>query len=368
MSEVETSSSRLRRGAKERHSYGGAARPRTSPSQPGRPPGPARGESESRPGPPLTASLPRPGPPARLHSSMFEEDPGIMSEAETSSTRRSARTKPGRAAPLPVVRTPSKTLERPLGLVFLVYRGETKRALLPNEITVADTVKALFVRSFGRALTMEYLDSPRVKIYIHDSSKDIFYELENLNEIKDRTILKLFETDGSGRGPSGLTQLTIPFVNFLTAGLGPAGLPPFTPTPFETADQFSAEPSYVTSALVREVKRAGAAGELPADPPAFPPGPAASSTLPRSAFSSVRGPEPEENAGRGGRSGGRTMPGRSKTLGPGFMRGPAKQSGYASSPDGGGPDLTSVRLASRFSAIPEGSYPGTLSCPDDGDS
>jgi hypothetical protein len=42
-----------------------------------------------------------------------------------------------------------------------------------------------------------------VKIYIHDSSKDIFYELENLNEIKDRTILKLFETDGSGRGPSG---------------------------------------------------------------------------------------------------------------------------------------------------------------------
>jgi hypothetical protein len=44
-----------------------------------------------------------------------------------------------------------------------------------------------------------------VKIYIHDSSKDIFYELENLNEIKDRTILKLFETDGSGRGPSGQT-------------------------------------------------------------------------------------------------------------------------------------------------------------------
>ena len=91
-----------------------------------------------------------------------------------------------------------------IGLVFLVYRGETKRALLPNEITTIDTVKALFVRSFGRALTMEYLDSPRVKIYIHDSAKDIFYELENLSEIRDRTILKLFETDGSGRGPSGM--------------------------------------------------------------------------------------------------------------------------------------------------------------------
>ena len=32
------------------------------------------------------------------------------------------------------------------GLVFLVYRGETKRALLPNEVSFIDTVKALFVR------------------------------------------------------------------------------------------------------------------------------------------------------------------------------------------------------------------------------
>lgn len=66
------------------------------------------------------------------------------------------------------------------GLVFLQYRNETKRALLPNEITSIDTVKALFVRSFPKQLTMEYLDSPQVKIYIHDSSKDMFYELEDL--------------------------------------------------------------------------------------------------------------------------------------------------------------------------------------------
>lgn len=66
------------------------------------------------------------------------------------------------------------------GLVFLQYRSETKRALLPNEITSIDTVKALFVRSFPKQLTMEYLDSPLVKIYIHDSSKDMFYELEDL--------------------------------------------------------------------------------------------------------------------------------------------------------------------------------------------
>lgn len=54
----------------------------------------------------------------------------------------------------------------------------------------------------------------------NDSSKDIFYELENLSEIRDRTILKLFEADSSGRGPSGL---------------GPSGLPPITNADDEAA-------------------------------------------------------------------------------------------------------------------------------------
>ncbi|XP_030745053.1 coiled-coil domain-containing protein CG32809 isoform X13 [Sitophilus oryzae] len=135
---------------------------------------------------------------------LFDDDPGIMSEVETSSTgfRRGGKQR----SSLPVVRTPSKTLERPLGLVFLQYRNETKRALLPNEITSIDTVKALFVRSFPKQLTMEYLDSPNVKIYIHDSSKDMFYELEDLRshlrEIRDRSVLRLFESaDVSGGLP-----------------------------------------------------------------------------------------------------------------------------------------------------------------------
>ena len=96
-------------------------------------------------------------------SNLFEDDPGIMSEAETSSTPgrrrgqmlRGSNNGNGIGYPkhrvnqavkhdsdvLPVVRTPSKTLERPLGIVFLIYRGETKRALLPNEITSIITVK-----------------------------------------------------------------------------------------------------------------------------------------------------------------------------------------------------------------------------------
>ncbi|XP_067006011.2 coiled-coil domain-containing protein AGAP005037 isoform X4 [Anabrus simplex] len=173
--------------------------------------------------------LPRGYPPPST-AMLFDEDPGIMSEVETSSTgfRRGGKQR----SSLPVVRTPSKTLERPLGktsgvlriatpqghpgvllqhhpssksaasgsggLVFLQYRNETKRALLPNEITSIDTVKALFVRSFPKQLTMEYLDSPHVKIYIHDSSKDMFYELEDLRshlrDIRDRSVLRLFES------------------------------------------------------------------------------------------------------------------------------------------------------------------------------
>lgn len=44
---------------------------------------------------------------------LFDDDPGIMSEVETASTgfRRGNKQR----SSLPVVRTPSKTLERPLG-------------------------------------------------------------------------------------------------------------------------------------------------------------------------------------------------------------------------------------------------------------
>ncbi|XP_043216897.1 coiled-coil domain-containing protein AGAP005037-like isoform X3 [Amphibalanus amphitrite] len=128
-------------------------------------------------------------------STMFDDDPGIMSEAETSSTggfRRGAKVR----SSLPVVRTPSKTMERPLGVVFLQYGNETKRALLPNEITSLYTVKALFVRSFPRQLNMEYLDSPACKIYILDSSRDMFYDMEDLRDIRDRSVLRIFETGG----------------------------------------------------------------------------------------------------------------------------------------------------------------------------
>jgi hypothetical protein len=143
---------------------------------------------------------------------LFDDDPGIMSEVETASTgiRRGGKQR----SSLPVVRTPSKTLERPLGIVFLQYRSETKRALLPNEITSIDTVRALFVRSFPRQLTMAYLEGPNVKIYIHDSSKDMFYELEDhrshLREIRDRSVLRLFESNEVGTPQMMATGMVSP--------------------------------------------------------------------------------------------------------------------------------------------------------------
>ncbi|XP_013101067.1 coiled-coil domain-containing protein CG32809 isoform X2 [Stomoxys calcitrans] len=167
---------------------------------------------------------------------LFDDDPGIMSEVETASTgfRRGGKQR----SSLPVVRTPSKTLERPLGLVFLQYRSETKRALLPNEITSIDTVRALFVRSFPRQLTMAYLEGPNVKIYIHDASKDMFYELEDvrshLREIRDRSVLRLFES----------TEVAAP-PQILPGGPGiPQPLPQPNPTHWDQDQSYFSEPEF----------------------------------------------------------------------------------------------------------------------------
>ena len=65
------------------------------------------------------------------------------------------------------------------GLVFLVFADQTKKSLLPNEITTLDTVRALFVRAFPD-LSLEMLESPRRKIYILDPATSIYFQLEDL--------------------------------------------------------------------------------------------------------------------------------------------------------------------------------------------
>ncbi|XP_060086169.1 coiled-coil domain-containing protein CG32809-like [Ylistrum balloti] len=96
---------------------------------------------------------------------------------------------------LPIVRSPPNTYERPMGFVFLIYREETRRAVLPNEITHLDTVRAMFVRAFPQKLNLEILESPRRKIYILEPKSSIYYQLEDLRDIRDRAVLKIHECD-----------------------------------------------------------------------------------------------------------------------------------------------------------------------------
>ncbi|RUS73183.1 hypothetical protein EGW08_019057, partial [Elysia chlorotica] len=128
--------------------------------------------------------------PVQAAQTLEYDDLGTMSDLELPSFQRGGFMRTS----LPIVRSASTSLERPLGLVFLVCGDQTKKSLLPNEITTLDTVRALFVRAFPD-LTLEMLESPRRKIYILDPATNIYFQLEDLAEIKDRSVLKLHETD-----------------------------------------------------------------------------------------------------------------------------------------------------------------------------
>ncbi|XP_046367862.1 sickle tail protein homolog isoform X6 [Haliotis rufescens] len=127
------------------------------------------------------------------HNRSMEYDSGTMSDVDLppSSFQRGGFTR----SSLPIVRSSSSTFDRPIGLVFLIFRDETKKALLPNEITSLDTVRALFVRSFPEKLSMEFLDSPKRKIYVLEPKSNIYFQLEDLRDIKDRSLLKIHECE-----------------------------------------------------------------------------------------------------------------------------------------------------------------------------
>lgn len=51
---------------------------------------------------------------------------------------------------------------------------------MPNEVTSADTIRALFVSAFPQHLTMKTLESPSVAIYIKDDIRNMYYELTDV--------------------------------------------------------------------------------------------------------------------------------------------------------------------------------------------
>uniref|UniRef100_A0A8C6N0N3 Enhancer trap locus 4 n=1 Tax=Mus spicilegus TaxID=10103 RepID=A0A8C6N0N3_MUSSI len=117
-----------------------------------------------------------------------------MSEGEVPSPfARGSRTR----ASLPVVRSTNQTKERSLGVLYLQYGDETKQLRMPNEVTSTDTIRALFVSAFPQQLTMKMLESPSVAIYIKDDSRNVYYELNDVRNIQDRSLLKVYNKDPS---------------------------------------------------------------------------------------------------------------------------------------------------------------------------
>uniref|UniRef100_A0A0N4ZNF8 AIP3 domain-containing protein n=1 Tax=Parastrongyloides trichosuri TaxID=131310 RepID=A0A0N4ZNF8_PARTI len=88
------------------------------------------------------------------------------------------------------------------GVIFLRYNDETKRALLPPKLSSMEQLRNMFLKSFPH-LSSQYLSLPYVKIYIQDinDKSQVFYELDDLRDIKDRCILKIREQISGYQSP-----------------------------------------------------------------------------------------------------------------------------------------------------------------------
>ncbi|XP_017351048.2 sickle tail protein homolog isoform X2 [Ictalurus punctatus] len=130
----------------------------------------------------------------RTHGVLGEQEcvREVMSEGEALPTfTRGSRTR----ASLPVVKSSNYTKERSLGVLFLQYGEETKQVLMPNEVSSADTVHALFVSAFPQQLTLAMLESPNMAIYMKDHVRNIYYELTDVRNVTPHSYLKVYHKD-----------------------------------------------------------------------------------------------------------------------------------------------------------------------------
>ncbi|XP_063493334.1 sickle tail protein homolog isoform X13 [Symphalangus syndactylus] len=157
--------------------------------------GPFRAADRSKTRSPKLSHSPQPpslGDPIEHLSETSADSLEAMSEGDAPTPfSRGSRTR----ASLPVVRSANQTKERSLGVLYLQYGDETKQLRMPNEITSADTIRALFVSAFPQQLTMKMLESPSVAIYIKDESRNVYYELNDVRNIQDRSLLKVYNKD-----------------------------------------------------------------------------------------------------------------------------------------------------------------------------
>nr|XP_026691609.1 coiled-coil domain-containing protein CG32809 isoform X3 [Ciona intestinalis] len=110
---------------------------------------------------------------------------------------------------LPIVRSLSRSRERPLGTIYLEYSGECRTARLPNEVTSLDTIRALFVQAYPGLLTMPMLDPQRHSILLKNRKTGNYDEIDNVSRIKDRSFIRTRPIGGSGIPLPGTKKPTI---------------------------------------------------------------------------------------------------------------------------------------------------------------
>ncbi|XP_024124481.1 sickle tail protein homolog isoform X1 [Oryzias melastigma] len=97
-------------------------------------------------------------------------------------------------ASLPASHWSSHQAERPLGVLYLQYGQETMQVKMPAEINSLDFVYALFATAFPH-LTMKMLQSPNMGIYIKDINHNVYYDMDDVRNIKPYSCLKAYHKD-----------------------------------------------------------------------------------------------------------------------------------------------------------------------------
>lgn len=82
-----------------------------------------------------------------------------------------------------------------LGVLFLQFGDETRRVHITHELSSLDTLHALIVHMFPQKLTAGMLKSPNTAILIKDEARNVFYELEDVRDIQDRSIIKIYRKE-----------------------------------------------------------------------------------------------------------------------------------------------------------------------------
>ncbi|MGH0163662.1 UNVERIFIED_CONTAM: hypothetical protein FKN15_076089 [Acipenser sinensis] len=96
---------------------------------------------------------------------------------------------------LPLSRSTSQTKLRSPGVLFLQYGDETRRVHLTHELSSADMLHALIAHMFPQKLTTGMLKSANMAILIKDEARNVFYQLEDVRDIQDRSVIKIFRKE-----------------------------------------------------------------------------------------------------------------------------------------------------------------------------